>query len=1704
MIFKTLLIAFLFLNIFIILSINRIMKSKGEKITLTQLLLSITNQRQKKDQIKLMIDENNIEINERNTSEAIIYIISTYRIGNKGEKNLHEKLSTLNIEHYEWNVKEFVLACKELKRTMDWDIIYKHFDTKSLKINSIDKFYLIFEIWGLVSSMNIFPFNFFFSKWNNERTQHDFIFFLIESNPNMTYLHTNIFLTKIVSNDEIIRDKLVIESSSDSGFDNTISSMQPFIAQARRTSGLKSNESIFNCVELFKCIRLLDSRLLIDKLTLIAPEWGLLGLPYILPHFEDIFERLLHDLLKSEKNIYYLSIIFKSHSNLLLNYLSIMLKYDISLSRMLDFILELKILPFISETLNPPYFCFELLILSSRRDHLNIHFWIGNSYNQKRDKFISLFIWYLKEKIKDAKSQVEVSKKIFPHTDSVELLSKKFFPLTFEIFTSLIKTLELLRPKFSSETIKAFYEFKETIPIDLAIHTHKKPTMDTKTSQFIQRFINGTASVTDSIIELKNLLNGSLYEREIGNKIQLYLVENYNNFHKLNEWESMAMFYGKLINDKIFTHSFMNKAQNNVLFILKNSKDSQQVYFSLQCLNYFYNFLKREKNPILEDLEKINSIKGCFVDCNLQLIADASSSTGITIKDLLNEVFYENNAFLYVENTSLYTKNPTEDTDANLNEFIKDLFCNLKPDNFERSVSKFNSVNAFETTFKYFMEHKIYESKNYDMYADFIYKVDNDYITYFIQKSCLLLKNMLHYNVEKKVEAQFASSLGTFLGILTLARNKIFSIETFNIKEFIMACLEKRRVILCVHFTVNFVLEGKKGKIFVPKNPWLMKILRILNEIYDINVESRDEINRIYQNFDFKRTSSVNFIESDLDKYFYLASYSIDNCDVISKHIICLAIDFSVREICQAVGDRTCLIANHTARNLSNYIRANQEDEEKYMLNMVLHLTRALANVSSRQPIRTSIINNISYFAKKANIELNVEKINKVADVNLNICFDIIERTVLTRVENNFNEFFKEFTAKRHILQSRKRRSINSEYCMAKNETLTLVYSNIKYQRLELKPILPSEVEEIEESLKTIAKKMPNKNINMLNKEWDMLVKHIDSNHFVFEFDRILKHIETSNDKDKLCENLCQCLIAQILQSESHRDLLFALIDKVFFLSFKTAQNAIRWIIYGDDERKMDIHVMKGFIRYGLINTAEYDQYIARNLQRLYKSTEKCERLLQFALGIINTYVLGDLKICTPYDFIFVIEILSKMNEERFDERIYETLKKISDTIMPAEFIYEHKGVKYGSCDGIVVYDESYQTKNYAQLNHYKNTLDSNRITYKTIIDEKHEIVSSHQNQSSYKYKTSIDRHRRNAEYTHLRNQSRDNDEILVKDFNLLYSESQIVHILLAGMYVSWDHYIRYFNIPSRYCFINIEHCLDCLRTIDHFYIAMKISTSFMIDGYQKNNYSILRMYCYLIIESIAKIERSFQVTTPLKPYKYFIDQENEIEYIDCIASLLKILSPLKLPIFVVHFIEICHMDFVIKNIILEEDMFFVFSELLTCLNENESIIMHVTKLFMKINLYNRNFLKFNARYFSFLTNNKYGYLKNFFNGVEEAFIDQNYGTLDFKSYKGCYFTIFDYLQNDISDKIVLKIKELDDNQKRWVVFALIDSLGCKNLVSFNAYNILKMMMIKEIEVGRIRDICIYRNLTNAPAVLKQLIVEFKFDRPDLSIINKT
>jgi hypothetical protein len=85
-------------------------------------------------------------------------------------------------------------------------------------------------------------------------------------------------------------------------------------------------------------------------------------------------------------------------------------------------------------------------------------------------------------------------------------------------------------------------------------------------------------------------------------------------------------------------------------------------------------------------------------------------------------------------------------------------------------------------------------------------------------------------------ERSLLKNLGAWLGLLTIAKNKPLLARQLALKDLIIdACTsDKDRLIAIIPFVKKILESCAKSKIFRPPNPWLMGLVSLLKEIYDL------------------------------------------------------------------------------------------------------------------------------------------------------------------------------------------------------------------------------------------------------------------------------------------------------------------------------------------------------------------------------------------------------------------------------------------------------------------------------------------------------------------------------------------------------------------------------------------------------------------------------------------------------------------------------------------------------------------------------------------------------------------------------------------------------------------------------------------------------------------------------------------------------
>jgi CCR4-NOT transcription complex subunit 1 len=266
-------------------------------------------------------------------------------------------------------------------------------------------------------------------------------------------------------------------------------------------------------------------------------------------------------------------------------------------------------------------------------------------------------------------------------------------------------------------------------------------------------------------------------------------------------------------------------------------------------------------------------------------------------------------------------------------------------------------------------------------------------------------------------ERGYLKNLGSWLGSLTIAKNKPIKHKNIYFKELLMEGFDSQRLVVVIPFTCKVLHQAAKSTVFRPPNPWLMDILALLIELYnfaelklnlkfEIEVLCKDldldhksiepatcirdrsqqsgedgmstanvadglevfedmSLSSINQGIQNNRLSPATIMSTlpSLDKILVLPSSASSMVDPGNlRQIVHTAVERAIAEIITPVVERSITIASISTFQLISKDYAMEPDEEKVRHAariMVRQLAGSLALVTCKEPLKMSMTNYI-------------------------------------------------------------------------------------------------------------------------------------------------------------------------------------------------------------------------------------------------------------------------------------------------------------------------------------------------------------------------------------------------------------------------------------------------------------------------------------------------------------------------------------------------------------------------------------------------------------------------------------------------------------------------------------------------------------------------------------------------------------------------
>ena len=164
---------------------------------------------------------------------------------------------------------------------------------------------------------------------------------------------------------------------------------------------------------------------------------------------------------------------------------------------------------------------------------------------------------------------------------------------------------------------------------------------------------------------------------------------------------------------------------------------------------------------------------------------------------------------------------------------------NLAPSNFDDKLAEMKE--RFQDIYsrwlaRYLVDERVStEPNNHQLYLRFLDGIDSKVLAKFVLHETFI-KSAIMLNADKTKnstsERTILKNLGSWLGQITLARDKPIKHKNLAFKEFLIEGADSDRLLIAIPYTCKVLEWAAKSKAFKPPNPWLMAVIGLLAELY--------------------------------------------------------------------------------------------------------------------------------------------------------------------------------------------------------------------------------------------------------------------------------------------------------------------------------------------------------------------------------------------------------------------------------------------------------------------------------------------------------------------------------------------------------------------------------------------------------------------------------------------------------------------------------------------------------------------------------------------------------------------------------------------------------------------------------------------------------------------------------------------------------
>ena len=504
------------------------------------------------------------------------------------------------------------------------------------------------------------------------------------------------------------------------------------------------------------------------------------------------------------------------------------------------------------------------------------------------------------------------------------------------------------------------------------------------------------------------------------------------NEYPLDPLSMTAVLFGGIVSCGLISNLALRVGLGMILEAVRDNITQSSMYkFGLQALKHILDRLQ-EWPGYCQKLVQIPGLHGTEAFAKaVEILGQSEAQSSLDVEangvngvpegmGLLNGEFDDflapNIRFESIHAESAANSEMYEDPDSETQEKVVFFFNNVSDQNLPAKLKEVQKALQ-EKHHQWFASMLVEERAKLEpnlqqLYLDMLNLLGNRTLwAEVLRETYVSVQRMLNAEstMNSQAERKNLKSLATWLGSLTIARDRPIKHKNISFKDLLIEGYETDRLLIVIPFTCNVLIQASKSTIFRPPNPWTEDILRVLLELYnhfelklnqkfeievlckelgvdkntleastDIRTKSHEEEDLPPNAIDgfsdltlsITRPPDVRFSPNtiaaslpDLESIlvFPPSTGSIANQQQL-RHIVQNAVQRAILEIIGPVVERSVTIATIATTNLIHKDFAREPDEDRIRQcaqQMVRQLSGSLALVTCKEPLRMSMTNYI-------------------------------------------------------------------------------------------------------------------------------------------------------------------------------------------------------------------------------------------------------------------------------------------------------------------------------------------------------------------------------------------------------------------------------------------------------------------------------------------------------------------------------------------------------------------------------------------------------------------------------------------------------------------------------------------------------------------------------------------------------------------------